>query len=107
MAKTKSKKKKEENTIKYGLQICGNIRVFSKTKEVKGYEITEHWFNVSKKDDKDNWINKSMRLFFPKDLERPENNELIYIHEGFHIVSGNEGYERISLFVKDWDYVEE
>lgn len=110
MTKVRPRKGKEENKIKYGLELGGFIRVFSKTKNItskkgKSFEITEYWYNVSKKDENDKWVNKSMRVFFPKDMDRPENNSLIFVEEANLFLSGNEGYERISLYVKEWDYV--
>lgn len=110
MAKRRRDKKKE-NKVEYGLIIQGVIRVFCKDKTIKSkgntFEITEHWFNTSKKDEDDEWINKSMRIFFPKDVDKPENNELIEIEGGRLFLTGNSGYERISLYVEDWDYAEE
>lgn len=97
--------------LKYGLNVEGKIRVFRKDKEVQGknkkkYQITDVWFNVSEKQEDDSYINKSMNLFFGKDMDKPENNTNILIKDAFFILSGSGDYTRIALFVKDYEVVE-
>ena len=95
---------------KYGLQLVGTTRVFSKEKEIKGkgkksFTITDVWFNVSEKEE-NGYLNKPINLFFGKDKEKPDNNTVITIYESFPIITGTGKWERVSYFVKSWDYAE-
>jgi hypothetical protein len=96
----------------YGLSVMGNIRVFSKTKELKDknskktYEITDVWFNVSEKNDDGSYLNKSMNLIFKRGVERPENNTVINIISAYPIITGTGDYARIALFVQELEPVE-
>ena len=91
---------------KYGLNVYGKIRVFSKTKEIKGankktFEVTDHWFNVSEKEES-GWVNSSMNMFFPKGSKKPEHNTIIDIIDSNFLLSGVGKYRRIALFVREW-----
>jgi hypothetical protein len=95
---------------KYGLAVTGKIRVFAKDKEVKGkgkkkYTITDVWFNVSEQEEDGSYFNRSMNLIFKKEMEKPTNNSLIEL-EGFPIITGNDDYRKIALFVNGWNYAE-
>ncbi len=95
--------------MSYSLHVMGEIRVFAKTKEVKGaknktYSITDHWFNVSEKQEDDSWFNRSMKMIFGKDSDKPGNNEIIMIKDAGFLISGSGQYRRIALFVRDWEY---
>jgi len=101
--------------MKYGLMTSGNIRVFSKTKEMEGkgkikYEITDYWINVSEKtgeqdkDGKDVYLNKSINLVFKKDSEKPTNNTVMNLKEGYFLIKGTGKYAKPAIYVKDWDY---
>lgn len=105
MAKTRTKRK--ENKINYGLKSVGVIRIFSKTKDVKGFEITDFWTNISRKNEKGEWINSPLKVYFGKDSEVPEHNNLIGIEDSNIFLSGKGDYKQIALFVKEWVYVEE
>lgn len=94
----------------YGLNIEGNVRVFRKDKEIKNgkktFTVTDIWFNVSEKEEDGTYFNKSMNLIFKKDLERPQNNEVITL-KGFPIITGDGKYRKIAIMVMDWlPYVE-
>lgn len=108
---TSKAKETEKPALKVGLQAFGIIRVFQKTKKVKvkgkNVEITDFWTNVSRKDENGEYINKSIGVFFGKDAEKPEENGLIDVTEAWFFITGNEGYERISLFISEWEAVEE
>ena len=96
--------------MKYGLTVNGKIRVFSKSKEFenketkKKFTITDHWFNVSEKELDGTWFNKSMKMFFPRNTEKPDNNTVIIVKEGRFLITGKEKYRQIALFVKEWDF---
>ena len=92
---------------KYGLDITGNIRVFRKDKEIEGkgkktFTVTDVWFNVSEKED-DQWVNKSMKLLFKRDLNPPENNTVIEITKAFPVLTGDGKYRQIALMVLDYE----
>lgn len=92
---------------KYGLQICGKVRVFRKDKEIQGrgkktFTVTDVWFNVSEKDDDGSWFNRSMNLLFRKDVACPKNNSTIWIIEAFPVITGDGDYRKIALMVMDW-----
>lgn len=96
----------------YGLHVMGVIRVFSKTKEVKGpknkkYTITDHWFNVSEKEEDGSWFNRSMKMIFSRYSEKPGNNEIILVKDAGFLITGSGKYRRIALFVRDWEYPDE
>jgi hypothetical protein len=94
----------------YGLTVLGEVRVFSKTKEVgngkKKFDITDVWFNVSEKNEDGSYLNKSMNLIFKRGAEKPENNKVINVISAFPIITGEGQYARIALFVQEWNYVE-
>jgi len=96
----------------YGLHVMGKIRVFSKTKEIQGaknkkYTITDHWFNVSEKQEDGTWFNRSMKMIFDRNSDKPGNNEIIVIKDAGFIISGSDQWRRIALFVRDWEYPDE
>lgn len=112
MAKTATKTKETKKEVqKFGLQVFGVIRLFQKTKKVKvkgkTVEIVEFWTNISRKDEDGEYLNKSMSVFFGKDADKPTESGLIDISSGWFFITGNEGYERISLFVDGFDIVED
>jgi hypothetical protein len=91
----------------YGLTITGNIRVFRKDKVVEGqnkkkYDIHDVWFNVSEKDENEQWFNLSTNLIFKRGLELPENNQVINILSAFPMVTGKGNYRKIALYVEAW-----
>jgi hypothetical protein len=93
---------------KYGLSVLGKIRVFRKDKEIQGkgkksFTVHDVWFNVSEKDENDNYFNKSMNLIFKRDLELPENNTVINIISAFPVITGQGDYRRIALLVEGWE----
>ena len=95
---------------KYGLSFEGKIRVFSKTKEIKGknkkvFTVTDVWFNVSEQEENGDYFNKSMNLIFKRDMAKPENNSVINL-KGFPIITGDGEYRRIALYVSEWEVAE-
>lgn len=112
--KNKAEKKKEEPKAKFGLAPVGSIRLFSKERTVTGtdkkkteYEITDFWFNVSRKEENEEYTNVSVKVLFKKDAETPENNNTIVVKDAFFTVHGKDKYARIALFILDWDYLDE
>lgn len=107
--KQKAQPAKEEK-IQFGLKGHGVIRAFNKERYVKSggktYQITDHWFNVSQKDDKGNYTNKSMKILFKKDSETPENNNDIVVKDSFFTLNGEGECLKIALFIMDWDYLD-
>lgn len=100
-------------TNTYGLTINGNIRVFRKDKTIqargskKKYDITDVWFNVSEKEENGDYFNRSMNLIFKKDLEKPENNQVINIISASPMITGNGDYRKIAFYVEAWQPVEQ
>lgn len=96
----------------YGLTVFGNIRVFTKTKEIqaqgskKKYTITDVWFNVSEKEEDDSYFNRSMNLIFKKGSFIPNNNTVINILSAFPMITGNGDYRKIALYVEEWKEAE-
>ncbi len=115
MAKTRARatKTEEKPKMNYGLFVIGNTRIFSREKTVKskktGEEVTfeEFTITISRKLEDGTYTNLYLPVFFAKDLERPENNTIIKVIESRLFVSGNAKYEKISLYIEYWDYVEE
>jgi len=93
--------------MKYGLEVMGKIRVFRRDKEITGkgkktYTISDVWFNVSEKEEDGTYFNRSMNMFFKKDLPLPENNTVIVVTESFFVITGEGDYRKIALMVMDW-----
>ncbi len=91
----------------YGLMVVGRVRVFRKDKQITGknkkkYDITDVWFNISEKEEDGSWYNQSVNLIFAKDLDKPENNTIINIQDAFPVITGNDKYRKIALYVKAW-----
>lgn len=105
-----SRRKKNSNkTVDYGLKSNGKIRVFSKErKSKKGKNFVNVWTNISKKIDDETYINQSIPLKFGKDDELPEHNSIIDVIDSFFIVESiDTDYQKVGLFIKDWEYAEE
>ena len=102
-------KKKQE--IKVGLNAFGVIRVFVKEKTItvkgKKMDIVEMWTNISRQNEDDSWVNRSFPVVVNKNLEAPKESGLIDVTEGWFFLTGNKGYEKISLYVKDYEEVED
>src|SRR5699024_3487625 len=96
----------------YGLTLTGVVRVFRKDKEIEDKEkkvkftISDVWFNVSEKDDTDNWFNISTNLIFKRGIEPPLNNSVIEIIEAFPMINGSGKWRKTVYFVKGWHYAE-
>ena len=109
-----SKKKqpvKETKTIPYGLKVFGITRIFANEVEIKkgknkGDTFLSYSCSISKKDENGEYKNLYMPIYFSKDLEAPEETILADITEAFFMISGKEGYEKISLYIKDYEEVD-
>ncbi len=103
------RRKKEDKQIDYGVVVTGNFRIFSKEKTIgRGkdkFNVTDYWISFGKKVDGEEWINKSLRVYFGKDDDRPEHNSLISFM-GRIFLSGNEDFNQIAIFIEEWDYIE-
>ena len=99
--------------VKYGLYVVGVTRVFCNEREVKSkkdgkvYSFEDYTTSISRKEENGKYTNLYIPVFFAKDLDKPENNSVIKLQESNLFVSGNSGYERIALYVKQWDYEDE
>lgn len=105
-----SRKRRTKSKVNYGLQATGTIRIFRKDRvvEVQNTDVTftDTWFNVSTKISDGEYDNVSMKIIFAKDDDKPDNNELITIKDSWFMLNGQGEYQKIALFVKDWDYTE-
>lgn len=96
----------------YGLNVFGLIRVFVNEVEIKkgknkGGTFLTCSISISRKDEDGEYKNLYMPVYFSKDLEAPQESGIIDITSSFFMISGKEGYEKISLYVKDYETVEE
>lgn len=110
MAQTRTRSKGNGKKNDYGLLIVGKMRIFSKERTVKSkgekYNFVDYSITISRKKEDDTWYNHYIPCFFPKDMDRPENNSIIAIQDSTLFITGNEGYEKLSLFIRKWDYAE-
>ena len=108
MTKTR-RRKNEEKKIDYGVVVTGNYRIFSKDKTIgqgkDAFTVTDYWFSFGQKNEKGEWFNRSMRVYFGKDDDRPEHNSLISFM-GRLFLSGNEDFNQIAILIEEWDYIE-
>lgn len=104
MTRTRQRKK-EENKLDYGIVVTGNYRIFSKNKQVKGYDITDYWVSFGLKNEDGDWTNRSMQVYFGKDADRPEHNSLISFM-GRMFLAGNEKFNQVAIFIEEWDYID-
>ena len=99
--------------VLYGMYVVGVIRVFCNERTVrskkdgKEYTFEEYTTTISRKEENGKYTNLYVPVFFERGLDKPENNSLIMLQESNLFVSGNKGYERIALYVKQWDYHDE
>ena len=109
---SKRARNSKENKFMYGMYVVGVTRVFCNERTVKSkkdgkkYTFEEYFTSVSRKEENGKYTNIYIPVFFEKGLDKPENNSVIELQESNLFVSGNAGYERISLYVKQWDYVD-
>ena len=103
----------KEKRVLYGLNVFGVTRIFCNQRTViskkdsKKYTFEEYTTSVSRKDENGKYTNLYIPIYFEKGLDKPENNSLIILYESNLFVSGNKGYERIALYVKQWDYYDD
>ena len=102
----RTKQRKQSTT--YGIDLEGVVRIFRKDRfiTVQGEEvaISDFWFNVSRKKGEGEYDNKSLNVYFSRDSEVPENNELITL-KGHFMLNGEGEYQKIVVYAKEWDYV--
>lgn len=105
-------KRARNSKVRYGMNVTGVTRMFCRERTVKSkkdgkeYNFEEYTTTISRKEEDGNYTNLYIPVFFAKDLDKPENNSVIILHDSNLFVSGNAGYERISLYVKQWDYAD-
>lgn len=108
-----SKRVRKEKKTLYGMYVVGVTRIFCNERTVrskkdgKKYTFEDYTTTVSRKDENGKYTNIYIPVYFEKGLDKPENNSLIRLQESNLFVSGNKGYERIALYVKQWDYYDE
>ena len=106
-------KRARNSKVRYGMNVVGVTRMFCREKTVKSkkdgkkYTFEEYSTSISRREEDCNYTNLYIPVFFAKGLDKPENNSVVELQDSNLFVSGNEGYERISLYVKQWDYKEE
>ena len=103
-------KRARNSKVRYGMNVNGITRVFCREKTVKSkkdgkkYTFEEYSTSISRREEDGNYTNLYIPVFFAKGLDKPENNSVVELQDSNLFVSGNAGYERISLYVKQWDY---
>ena len=96
---------------RYGMYVIGETRIFCREKTVKSrkggeYTFEEYTTTISRLNEDGKYTNLYIPVFFAKGLDKPENNSVVELQDSNLFVSGNAGYERISLYVKQWDYAD-
>ncbi len=104
-------KRARKSKVRYGMNVVGVTRMFCREKTIKSkkggeYTIEEYTTTISRKEEDGNYTNLYIPVFFEKGLDKPENNSVVELQDSNLFVSGNSGYERISLYVKEWEYVD-
>ena len=108
---SKRARNSKENKVNYGMNVVGVTRMFCREKTVKSrkggeYTFEEYTTTISRKEEDGNYTNLYIPVFFAKGLDKPENNSVVRLEDSNLFVTGNAGYERISLYVKQWDYAD-
>lgn len=108
---SKRARNSKENKVNYGMNVIGVTRMFCREKTVKSrkggeYTFEEYTTTISRKEEDGTYTNLYIPVFFAKGLDKPENNAVVELKDSNLFVSGNAGYERISLYVKQWDYAD-
>lgn len=108
---TKQAVKKTE-TRPYGLSVFGLTRIFVNEVDIKkgknkGGSFLSCSLSISRKNEEGEYTNLYMPVYFSKEIECPQETAVIDITSAFFMVSGKEGYEKISLYVKDYEEVDE
>ena len=105
-------KRARNSKVRYGMNVVGVTRIFCREKTVKSkkggkeYTFEEYTTTISRLNEDGKYTNLYIPVFFAKGLDKPENNSVVELQDSNLFVSGNAGYERISLYVKQWDYVD-
>lgn len=102
--------KKSKKKARYGLNVIGNTRIYCVEREIKvGSTISvtrSYWTNLLRKTEEDEWLSKSIPVYFSKDLELPEHNSTIGLIDSRLFLVGNDDNLRIALYVEDYEEVE-
>lgn len=102
-------KKSKNKKVRYGMNVIGYIRIYCVEKQIKvGNNISlirSFWTNLSRKTD-DEWVTKSIPVYFAKDLEVPEHNTTIGLIDARLFLIGDEKNLRIALYIEDYEEVE-
>lgn len=101
--------KKSKKKVRYGMNVIGYIRVYCVEKQIKvGNNISlirSYWTNLSRKTD-DEWVTKSIPVYFSKDLDLPEHNSTIGLIDAWLFLVGNDDNLRIALYIEDYEDVD-
>ena len=103
---------KKETSSPYGLKVFGVYRVFVNEFEIKKGKnkrgtFLKHTISISKKNEDGEYFNLYMPVLFSKEIVAPQETSVIDITEAYFMVQGNEGYETIGLYIKDYEELEE
>ena len=104
-------KRARKSKVRYGMNVVGVTRMFCREKTVKSrkggeYTFEEYTTTISRLNEDGKYTNLYIPVFFAKGLYKPENNTVVELKDSNLFVSGNAGYERISLYVKEWEYAD-
>lgn len=105
MSLKKKEAVQEVPALKFGFEVTGLIKVFGKEREItlkngKKTTILDNWANVSRKYG-EAYVQKPIVVKFAEDYEAPKTTTDIIVKQGWLTLSGGEGYERITLFIKE------
>ncbi len=108
-----AKKYGSKPKYQYGLSVVGVTRMWVNERTVKSRKTnkdvswTEYTTSIGRKEEDGSYTNIYIPIFFAKELEKPDNDCLIGISEGNLFVTGNKDYEKLSLYVREYEELEE
>lgn len=102
--------KKSKKKVRYGMNVVGYIPIYCVEKQIKvGNNISlirSYWTNLSRKTD-DEWLSKSIPVYFAKGIELPEHNSTIGLIDAWLFLVGYDDKNiRIALYIADYEEVE-
>ncbi len=95
----------------YGIEVTGVTRVWANERDVysqkkrQNFVWKEYSVSLGRKEEDGSYTNVYLPVFFNRDMTPPEESCTIEIFEGWLFVTGDSGYEKASIYVKDFEVV--